>query len=394
MTILKSNKIVLTIILLVFFVGDNILTTFGIPLPQHKLILLLLCSLSLFKLKITYREFPQIIHLLVFCFVYTLFKVITGGQGGNTMMGVMVMLPILVYIAFRSLEKPKNILTYKSILYIGYLFECCISIAERILHMHFFKWQEDIEYALIDFDVTEFRSFGLFGHPLQNAVVVEVFILFILIYERNIKRKYFLAILGVVAIFCFNTRAAIVMSSVSVAFYTLYWVRTERVSIHVKMALLIAFVAISAFVYHMFTQGLIGGRLSSMGLYDEDSAGVRIEVWNIFNYYELKDFVFGISEKELVFLKSRLGLIAVENFWFNWMLTYGVVFVVGLVLFYIPVFKKIFSGTSLFTSMFLTIPFITLASTNPSLAVSIVPVSSFLLLSYIMPMSNINNYRQ
>ena len=256
--------------------------------------------------------------------------------------------------------------------------------------MHFFKWQEDIEYTLLDFDGTEFRSFGLFGHPLQNAVVVEVFILFILMYERNIKRKYFLAILGVVAIFCFNTRAAIVMSSATVVLYTLYWVRTEKVSSNVKMALLIAFVAISGFVYHMFTQGLIGGRLSSMGLYDEDSAGVRIEVWNIFNYYDLKDFIFGISEKELIFLKSRLGLIAVENFWFNWMLTYGVVFVVGLVLFYIPVFKKIFSGTTLFTSMFLIIPFITLASTNPSLAVSIVPVSSFLLLSYIMPISHSN----
>ena len=292
----------------------------------------------------------------MFCFVYTVFKIITGGQSGNTMMGVTVMLPILVYIAFCSLEKPVNILTYKSILYIGYLFECCISIAERVLHMHFLIWQEDIDYALLDFDVTEFGSFGLFGHPLQNAVVVEVFILFILIYERNIKRKYFLSILGVVTIFCLNTRAAIVMSSISVALYTLYWVRTESVSVHVKMALLMAFVVISGVVYHMFTQGLIGGRLSSMGLYDEDSAGVRIEVWNIFNYYDIKDFVFGISEKGLVSLKSRLGLIAVENFWFNWMLTYGVVFVVGLVLFYISVIKRIFYGTSLFKTMFLTVP--------------------------------------
>lgn len=136
---------------------------------------------------------------------------------------------------------------------------------------------------------------------------------------------------------------------------------------------------------------MIGGRLSSMGLYDDSSASVRVDALDIFKYYDLSDFIFGISQQEIVMLKFRLGLVAVENFWLNWMLGYGVAFIVGLIFFYTPVIKRAMSGSTLLAKAFLFLPFIVLASTNPSLAVSTVPTTAFLLLSHIMPLAN---YRQ
>lgn len=384
----RLNKIILIILALVFLAGDNVLTTIGVNLPTHKFIILLLCFLFMRNFKYAYSIMPQAIHLLLFILVYTTFKISTGGQAGNTMMGVTAMLPVLIYTAFRTLEKAENILFYKRLLYFSYMIECGIAIIERILHMHFFKWQEDSDIATFDYDITEFRSFGLFGHPLQNAVIIEVFILFILIYEQNIKRKYLLSILGIIAIFCFNCRAAMVMSTCSIILYTLYWCKTEKVSFNVKISLTTTFIFILGVVFYLYNKGVIGGRLSSMGLYDEDSAGVRLAALDIFKYYKLSDFIFGISQKDISLLKFRLNLIAVENFWLNWMLAYGIVFVIGLVLFYTPLLKNIYRGKSLFVKFFTFVPFITLASTNPSIAVSIVPVTSFLLMSYIMPLAH------
>lgn len=386
--LLRTNKVVLTIFVLIFLIGDNVLATWSIKLPPHKFAILLLGFLFVRKIKFAYKQMPHAIYLLCFLLIYTIFKIFTGGQAGNTMMGVTAILPVLVYIVFRTLEKSENVRAYKSLLYFSYVIECGIAILERLLHIHIFKWHEDSDTAVFDFDVTEFRSFGLFGHPLQNAVIIEVFILFILIYERNVRKKYIMAILGVSAIFCFNGRAAMVMSVCSVILYTLYWCKTAKVSLNVKLSLTFFFMLISGIMIYLYNKGLIGGRLSSMGLYDENSAGVRVDALNIFKYYNLSDFIIGISEKEVLLLKYRLGLIAVENFWLNWMLTYGVVFVIGMILFYIPVLKNIYKGKSLFVRFFTFVPFITLASTNPSLAVSIVPVTSFLLLSHIMPLAN------
>lgn len=180
-------------------------------------------------------------------FLYMIFKIATGGQAGNTMMGITVILPILIYIAYRTLEKGRNILTYKKILYWGYIFECLIAITERITHAHIFLWNPNVDTVeyISDFDMTEFRSWGLYGHPLQNAVVIEVFILFILVFERRIKYKYTLSILGVLAIFCFNVRAAIVISSLSVVSYTIYWLCKGRITVAVKCSILIALFVIT-----------------------------------------------------------------------------------------------------------------------------------------------------
>ena len=367
--------------------------TFGINSPIYRFALCFLCAVSLPRIKSVSKTNPQVIHLLIFCFLYMIFKIATGGQAGNTMMGITVILPIFIYIAYRTLEKGRNILTYKKILYFGYIFECLIAITERITHAHIFLWNPNVDTVeyISDFDMTEFRSWGLYGHPLQNAVVIEVFILFILVFEQRIKYKYTLSILGVLTIFCFNARAAIVISSLSVVSYTIYWLCKGRITVVTKGSILIALFVITGGVYYLYSQGMIGGRLSSMGLYDDSSASVRVDALDIFKYYDLSDFIFGISQQEIVMLKFRLGLVAVENFWLNWMLGYGVAFIVGLIFFYTPVIKRAMSGSTLLAKAFLFLPFIVLASTNPSLAVSIVPTTAFLLLSHIMPLAN---YRQ
>ena len=383
----KINTLTVIILLLLFFVGDNVLTKYNIQLQTYKFILLILCCLSFFKIKnIGMKYFPEAIKLLLFIIAYTAFKILSGGSAGNTNMGVIVLLPVFIFLTSVSVEKKRNFDVHKKILYGAYLFECAIAIIEKLLNINIFQLGIGDEIVLTtEMTSTEFRSIGLYGHPLQNALVVFCFIMFILVYENNIKLKFFLASLGVTAIFCFNTRAAIVMSSFCFIIYVIYWMKTNKVAFVVKLITFLSVFAICVLFFHLYSSGLIGGRLSSMGLYDEQSAAVRIAAFTIFDYYNLSDFIIGVSFDDLQMLKYKTGLYAIENFWLNWLLSYGIIFVVGLIMFYIPLMKKIFKYETLFIKLFLIIPFFVLASTNPSLAVSIVPMSAFLLLAYIMP---------
>lgn len=387
MCVNRMNIIVFILIVFTFFIGDNVLSKYGIQLQYYKFFLIILCLLCLKKIYSNgIKLFPEAIHLLMFTILYTGFKIFTGGSAGNTNMGIIVILPILIFITYLSMERKCLAHKYKKILYIAYLFECGIAIIEKLLYINIFQFDIGDEVVMMSgLSSQEFRSIGLYGHPLQNALVVFTFILFILIYESNIKLKFLLSIIGVISIFCFNTRAAIVMSVLCIALYMLYWIKVTKKTSGIRITVLVCMFIVFVIIYNLYSSGVIGGRLSSMGLYDDDSASVRIAAWTIFDYYDLSDFIFGINSTELELLKYRVGLYAIENFWLNWILSYGVLFVAGLIMLYIPVMKKLFKKESKFNTFFIIVPFFVLASTNPSLAVSIVPMTSFLLLSYIMP---------
>lgn len=385
-------KLITIILVLVFFIGDNVLTKYNIQLPLHKVVILVFCCMTFIKIKnVGCKYFPQAERLLIFIVLYTLFKIFTGGSEGNTNMGIIVLLPVFVFLAFVSTVRSLNLYYFKKLLYAGYILECGIALIERILKINIFQlYINDAIVMTSDLSSTEFRSIGLYGHPLQNALVVFCFIVFILIYENNIKLKFGLASLGVISIFCFNTRAAIVMSAICFVTYIFYWMKSYKKSSSIKIITFITVFIIGFAFYYMYSVGIIGGRLSSMGLYDDKSASVRLDVFTVFDYYKLSDFITGISFNDLQILKYRTALFAVENFWLNWLFSYGLVFVIGLVIFYIPLIKRLFQSEKNFAKYFIIIPFFVLASTNPSLAVSIVPMSTFLLLAYIMPKTIIN----
>lgn len=387
------NKVTLLIIILTFFVGDNVQAKFGISFVLYKFILVLLCCISIKKIrKYGKKLFPQAVRLLLFVVIYMFFKILSSGSEGNTMMGIIASLPVFIFLTFVSTTANKRqLLSSKQILYNAYILECCIAIIERLFYINIFQLGSGDDIILTtEFSSEEFRSIGLYGHPLQNALVVFVFIIFILIYEPQIKKKFLFAGLGILAIFCFNTRAAMVLSVLCFILYLFYWIKSQKVSGQIKLITVLSIFILGLIIVNLYLSGAIGGRLSSMGLYDDKSAATRVAAFAIFDYYDLKEFIIGVSYDDLQYIKEQIGLFAIENFWLNWLFSYGLLFVLGLIIFYIPFIKRLLKEETLLKKIYIVIPFIVLASTNPSLAVSIVPMTSFLLLSYIMPRT-VNN---
>lgn len=392
--ILSHQPLLFVLFLLVFVLGDNVTHTLGFSHQMTKFMLLVCCAIASLKtISNGFAVCPAGRNLLLFTVLYWIFKIATDHTPGAVSMGIVLFLPVLLYLTFISHVRKRDIPHFKRLFYGIYLVECGIAIIERfVLRSTFFistftelGAAQDPIYQLSAEELLAFRAIGLYGHPLQNALIVFVFLLFILIYECSIRKKLFMVSLGILAIFCFNARAAILISTVSVGLYCLHLFQESSVKSSVRQNIFAGFLIALLIFYASYSFGIIGGRLLSMGVFDDSSTATRIRLLSIFDYYDWKDFVFGINRDELMILIQKIGVFAIENFWFNIGLSYGLVCVIGLVVFYVPLMRSIFKHESLFHGLFLIVPYITLASTNLSLSVDIVSMTAFLMLSYIMP---------
>ena len=94
-----------------------------------------------------------------------------------------------------------------------YVAECLIAIYEKLTLTHLFDYDSETQAMNVNMNFSEeFRSFSLFGHPLHNANVVSVMLAFIFC-SSSIKvfPKIVLVLLGLGAIWSFNSRAAMMI---------------------------------------------------------------------------------------------------------------------------------------------------------------------------------------
>lgn len=247
----KVNISLSIIIFLVFFLGNNVLSAYNIPHQLYTLSIVLLCLINLipsFHKKI--HKNGSLRNLLFFLTIYWAWKVFNGGEG-SIMIGIIVFLPPYIYLCYiNSRQQP---FFYKKILYLAYIIECSIAIIERLFISHVFKYEK----IGIQVPIGDFRSIGLYGHPLQNALIVLIFVNFILIYENDNKKKYIMAFFGLIAIFCFNARAAIVISISSVFIYFFHWLIINKASSD-KISLWNAFHSIHSINLFFISKRVIG----------------------------------------------------------------------------------------------------------------------------------------
>lgn len=259
-----------------------------------------------------------------------------------------------------------------------YLIECGLSIVERIVRYNIFSWNAEDAAMTTDFDdVSRFRSFGLWGHPLQNALITSTIMGFILMYAGyKPKIKYTLWAIGYAAILCFNTRSSMVGNIVFLALYQVIEASKTR-SFSMKARVIAIGIFGVAFLAFLITQTSLGGRLLEMGLLDENSAAVRMNTWSIFDYYDLCDFLYP-EEVHRETLLLRTGLYATENFWIDWLLKYGLIIeVIYMVLIAYNIFQY-GKGYKKKDLLFVNLVFWVIASTNNSLTANPIPLFLFL----------------
>lgn len=373
------------IIICTTIIGANVLPYIGIENNTYYTSIIAISILLMVYNKQYFIKNQTYIYLLLFIFLYSILKLVTD-KGDGTRFAVLNIIgaPIIFasfpkikyYQAESNIHIWKNI--YKIILFF-YILEIGIAIYERISNNLIFGWADAITNNS-GLTSNEFRSTALLGHPLQNALIVSTIMSFILISSIKIKYKLILWSIGYLAIMCFNTRSSMVGNLIMFLIYVGYtFFKDKTSSIHEKKLLLFLSIIILFLGIYLFFYTSLGGRLLEIGLFDEESAGVRINIWNVFNYYPLEYFLTGFDMHTYHIVMQRAGLFSTENFWIDWLFKFGFIFLIPFTLLYLKFIKKLYQGYSHFQKLFTAITFILIASTNNSLSTSFIPLLIYLI---------------
>ena len=380
------NKILFLTLFIFLFIGQNVCLKLGLDGMQIEAFILslaifiIICEkpFSLFKVK-------GLIPLFLFTSIYGLLKlIIDTGEGSRSIVIVIVGSPILLSAVILAIRKaPQQLPTIKKIFLTFYLLETSIAILERIIGINIFPWNSDNIFNIQYDGITDFRSTGLHGHPLQNALIVSIYMIFILISNIELKKKIVLWIWGFFAIACFNTRAALVGNGLLLMTYFLYTLFFDKnFNKRLKRKIAFSLFFILPLIPILLVKLNLGGRLFEYGLKD-GSSEVRVTVWSIFNYFPIQSFLFGVNFKELEIIMEQSGIYATENFWIDWILRFGLLFTIVLIILYTRLLNHLFSGYQTFHKWLAILGFLLIASSNNSLSVSFIPLSFFLIIALI-----------
>ena len=107
----------------------------------------------------------------------------------------------------------------------------------------------------------------------------------------------------------------------------------------------------------------------------------------IFDFYQLKDFILGYSSESIddILFVSGLSSYCIENYWLVYILKFGIVFTILIAYFYGSFFIRLLQRTSSFHKMFLLGSFLLISSTNNSLATDSIALSVLTLCCYCLP---------
>lgn len=243
-----------------------------------------------------------------------------------------------------------------------------IAIGERLFNTNIFPLLGGQGDTLSNFK-HEFRSTALQNHPLSNALVTSIIMSFILVSNFKPLIKFSLWFLGFVAILCFNTRSSIFGWLAFISIYLIFTIFLSRKeSINTKIAL-VSLSSVLAMVGTalLFNYGF-GDRLLNMGLYDDDSASVRTQIWSVFDNHSVFDFLGGMSEGATMILANNAGVEIIENFWLIYLFRFGLIFTAIITLLYYLLIKRELITFGLFQKLFVVGVFLLISSTNNSLA--------------------------
>lgn len=229
-------------------------------------------------------------------------------------------LPALVALSLLHVDDRHRVLLLKGLLALA-LANAAIALAEaagqaRLVPLYL--QGQSSGFAQED----HFRASALLGHPLTNAKMAATLLpIALLVWSRGVARWAAVALIGL-SLLAFGGRASLGIAVLGYGAYAglqvLRGVLTGRYSyLQLVGGSLAAIVALALLVGVVVATGL-GERIFA-NLYLDNSASVRLRVWQAYELVSLEQLLFGISAREIDSVALRLGLDldyeAIENGW-------------------------------------------------------------------------------
>lgn len=334
---------------------------------------------------LTEKRYKYALILIFITVSWFVINQIMGGAAHKNALLQSMTLPAMYYVFYEYLKENKfekdNI---KKLLIFLFIFNALMAIYERLSLTLYYPYdliRSDFDYALDDDQV--FRSSAMLGHPLTNALIMSIMMTFILVSNFNIIIKYGLYFVGFFSLFCFNSRAAILLSAVIFILFMARPLLNKKATFRSRLLAFILLVAIIVFGAHLIESGY-GGRFEAQGEISEDnSALARLDVFDIIIQYGVSNFLWGLSGDEVdQIAMAVLGMTHIEN-WFILSTMYNGLIITSIVtLLFVPIYRNAILPYNKYDSFLIFISTIVLGSTNNSFATGIPALSIFFACCY------------
>lgn len=394
-------------IVLVLFGGPAVLFQFGWMIefggaPAYQKLhpsFYLLFLLFLFLLVSRYRKIGFVKKEIIALFFISLTALTmvfdTYGLGvslliNNIVVPVLISGCLLLIISNDSSNNRKVFRLLRNLVLFFFIANSLVAIMERILLVNLVTYMDGAGQLLYPWlwGVEDFRSTGLHNHPLSNALLISTIMLFVL--QSNLRTfvKIGLYFTGFLALLSFNTRFAILIMAI---YFLLFIARGVFMKTKIKVSyffLIVGSLVMSSFILILILQYDFGGRLFSLGVYDDYSAGARLKIMNVLEAINFRILFFGGGSYELNLAAKSLGLYHIENFWIIYLFRIGAVF---LILIFLSVGAVLSSYIQIgrYPGYKIILFFLILVSSNNSLAVGVPALAIFILSSYtFLPQRN------
>lgn len=361
-----------------YVMGTEAVSTFTKIHPLTYLVFgLLLLNVLLFDyglLRAVFRNRPARFYLLTLL----LLLAYLGLNGTASAIGYLfdtLLVPVLVLGYLRTLP-PDLAARAPHYALVGVLLNSAGAIAERVLSHNFFPLAEDLFGDV-------FRSSSLLGHPLNNALITFLFVVFVLTTELPTARKWAYLLVLLTALICYGARGSLYVSVLAVAVLYLLPLFTSRQPYFVRasklgVGLLLAASAVGLGYLVLFTP--FGERLIDASFYDDSSAGARVEALNLVDFNRPATYLWARSQERIDYLMYVYNIYIIENFLIVWLLKFGLVFgslLTGALFFFLHGVSRLSSTP--YSLLAVGLFFLT-AATNNSLASSTSALTLFVIL--------------
>lgn len=200
-----------------------------------------------------------------------------------------------------------------------------IALQESLTQQNWFPLVLDPDAAQnITANITrdEFRANAFYSHPLVASLITTMAIFLLYAMRLPMLWSGLLFSILLVGLFAFGGRTALAVTllvSGGTAFVLLIsGVIRRNLKLDFVVAMLCAAIAVPILIAVIVTQTDIADRILDT-LYYDGSAQARATQWEIFRYFTLRNWLFGISHDDLAILKYQIGLggkeTDIENFW-------------------------------------------------------------------------------
>lgn len=374
--------IVLTVLL---FLGIGVLGSFGYDMGSAATTnLTKIHPSSYFILFITFFNSKKIIKvakayhnsvwygllLIVLIFIYL---AVTNNLTSVSFIVDTLLSPMLILLNFKLVSNETKLKAQKLAMSL-ILINSIMAIIERAINYNFLPITTT--YGEV------FRSTALLGHPLNNALITCVFIFFTLLAKMKLLRKSIYLTIMLAALVCYGARGALYTSFAALfllfvlpAYFSdgRYYRKLNKGTLTFLVSVIMA--AIGYLIF--FTP--FGERLLQVSFFD-DSAAVRVQSIDLIDWDNLSGYLFAKTQKEVDSIMYMGGIEIIENFFVGWVLKFGLIIAVLLVVFYFRMFLATMVINKKIMRLMVIFLFFAAASTNNSLVTGTQVMSLFILL--------------